>query len=86
MKNGGKLTVIKPVGQDKNKFWIWLCQCDCGKTKEVNSKQLLQHLTTSCGCARFKENAYYNSPEYAIYNAIKRRCYNKNDKSYKRYG
>lgn len=82
----GKLKPIKPLRQNNDGYWIWLCQCDCGNTKEVSSKLLLQNLTTSCGCARFKENAYRNNPEYAIYCAIKTRCYNKNDKSYLRYG
>lgn len=82
----GKLTAIKPLRQDNNLYWVWLCQCDCGNTKEVNSKQLIQHLTTSCGCARFKDNAYTHYPEYRIYNAIKTRCNNKNCKSYSRYG
>lgn len=82
----GRLTAIKPIKQDKNYNWIWLCECDCGNIKEVSSKQLLQHLTTSCGCARFKENAYINYPEYAIYSAIKARCNNPNTKSYAGYG
>jgi hypothetical protein len=82
----GRLTAIKPLRQGKQGMWIWLCKCDCGNTKEVSSTQLLQHLTTSCGCARFKEDAYRNHPEYTIYTAIKRRCNNKNCKSYYRYG
>lgn len=82
----GNLTAIKKLRQDKYFNWIWLCKCDCGNTKEVSSKCLLQGLTKSCGCARFKKNAYRNNPEYAIYCAMKTRCYNKNDKSYSRYG
>jgi hypothetical protein len=82
----GRLTAIKPLKQDKNGYWIWFCVCDCGKTKEVSSKQLINKLTTSCGCSRFKDNPYGKQPEYAIYCAIKARCNNKNTASYYSYG
>lgn len=29
----------------------WLCQCECGKTTTVNSSNLLNRGTISCGCA-----------------------------------
>ena len=33
---------------------MWLCQCDCGATKEVNSCSLLRGESRSCGCLRRK--------------------------------
>lgn len=29
---------------------VWRCQCDCGRTAEVSSRQLLNGYTKSCGC------------------------------------
>jgi len=37
----GKLTVIKTIGQNKNKGYIWLCKCDCGREYIVNSSYSL---------------------------------------------
>lgn len=30
---------------------VWLCRCDCGKTKEAVATKLLQGIQVSCGCA-----------------------------------
>lgn len=46
----GKLTALKLL-EDKNKR-IWLCQCDCGKYCEVESKNLLRGHASSCGCLK----------------------------------
>ncbi len=53
----GKLTAIKIVGQEQKPngspgHYIWLCQCDCGGTKEVASATLTGEKTASCGCLR----------------------------------
>jgi hypothetical protein len=29
---------------------VWICRCDCGKTKEVTSASLSSGTSTSCGC------------------------------------
>lgn len=47
----GKLTVIKQVAS-KRGHSCWLCQCDCGNTKEVCSTELKNGDTLSCGCLR----------------------------------
>ena len=49
----GKLTVIKfskdvQSGNRKRKYW--LCQCDCGNTKEVRTDCLTSGNVKSCGC------------------------------------
>ena len=51
----GKLTVIQNIGlrkqnsRNKNMTW-YLCQCDCGNTKEVDRNSLISGGTKSCGC------------------------------------
>ena len=48
----GKLTVIADTGKSNRWGKIWLCQCDCGNTKEVDSNKLHMKSVTSCGCLR----------------------------------
>ena len=48
----GKLTVISDTGKSNHYGKIWLCQCDCGNTKEVDSNKLRMKSVTSCGCVR----------------------------------
>lgn len=85
----GRLTAIKKVGTAR-----WLCRCDCGNEVEV-CYSLLKYVK-SCGCLRkqskerfakaaVKHNGY-GTPLYQRYCAIKQRCYNPKNHSYKRYG
>ena len=49
----GKLLAIQYVGKDeksKDKYRLWLCQCDCGQQKIVRYRDLVRKHTTSCGC------------------------------------
>ena len=48
----GKLTVIADTGKSNHRGKIWLCQCDCGNTKEVNSNLLWSGKVRSCGCVK----------------------------------
>lgn len=45
----GALVVLEHIPQSKPTKW--LCRCDCGNETTVNSSNLIQGLTTSCGCA-----------------------------------
>lgn len=81
----GKLTVIKKIGIDKFKNSLWLCKCDCGNEKIGSAKALKYGDLKSCGCLRkdkFK-NKYPNI--YKRYWNMLKRCYNKNNASYKNY-
>lgn len=67
----------------------WLCQCDCGNQTEVAVNQLKSARTKSCGCLRLDINKTHDGhkdPEYAIWSAIKSRCYNPKNKAYLNYG
>ena len=71
----------------------WLCKCDCGNERIVHGSSLKSGNTTSCGCYK-TENAkrLYSSVRqnnkrlYAVWNGIKQRCLNKNNRSYSNYG
>jgi len=44
-QRNGKLLVLRRVSKTH-----WLCQCDCGNTKEVRKQAIVQKTTKSCGC------------------------------------
>ena len=51
----GRLTAIKPVENNTNSnsqsmMTKWLCRCDCGNECIVQSRNLIQNHTKSCGC------------------------------------
>lgn len=46
----GKLTVLKQSKIRRERHVFWICQCECGNTCEVCSKELLNGDTQSCGC------------------------------------
>lgn len=50
----GNLVVIDEAPNKDNGRTAWLCQCDCGNTKIVGTKELRSGETKSCGCLRDK--------------------------------
>lgn len=47
----GKLVVLYPTEKRDNRSIVWHCQCDCGNTADVSSKNLTYGASQSCGCA-----------------------------------
>lgn len=82
------LTVIRCAGGKG-----WLCRCDCGNEKVVNTTHLVRGRDKSCGCrmrellkvAKTKHNESF-SVEYGIWASIKSKCYARNYLQYKDYG
>lgn len=92
---GRLLVVSKAASLGKNTRWA--CLCDCGRTTEVFKSSITSGAQTSCGCfqkevarrtvvKRATTHGLRHSSEYSVWCGIKRRCENKNDKSYLRYG
>jgi len=90
----GRLTVIKRA---ENKYGraTWLCQCDCGNQKEVQSWNLVSGQTKSCGCNHYshdiqKDKALRHGSSYdrlyTIWIGMKQRCYYAKHKQFKHYG
>jgi len=63
-----------------------LYKCDCGTIKQIRTYYVKMGITKSCGCIVKKTNNIRNHPLYSTYRGIKRRCYGKNNHSYKYYG
>lgn len=49
-KRFGMLTVLELAPKTKNRSTVWLCQCDCGNKTIARNKNLLEGITTDCGC------------------------------------
>lgn len=81
----GRWTVIEFAKRD-NRGVHWLCRCVCGNMKTVWGADLRNGKSTSCGCSRQRAYGMNESKEYATWEAIKQRCYNKNHDAYKHYG
>lgn len=94
-KRYGRLIVTNYLGRFPNgKFLKHKVSviCDCGISKNIWLNNLRTGHTTSCGCYRHEVELQPIShglrwhPLYSVWCGLKRRCYNKNDPSYKRYG
>ena len=51
----GKLTAIKKAPSRSGKTY-WLCKCECGNEKEVQTSHLMDGRTKSCGCTNASIN------------------------------
>lgn len=88
-----KLTVLHRV-PNQGRFTRWLCQCECGNTKEVNTNHLRFDHVKSCGCIPRQnservvgEGGKMVRPDgYWSWKSIQSRCYCESDPNYKNYG
>ena len=97
-KRFNMLTAVEYVG--KRGKWnrdYWLCVCDCGNKKVVESRNLMHGAVKSCGClhkkicgprmsARNRTHGKSDTRLYRIYRNMIQRCKNKNHAFYPRYG
>lgn len=91
-KRFGKLIVLKRV-ENQGHNPCWLCRCDCGNFKIVQSSMLTTNRTTSCGCEwkeRLRKNKTTHNEThtrlYQIWRNMKARCFNTKNVSYEYYG
>ena len=94
----GRLTAIKTVGSNKQGNSMWLCKCECGNEVIVNSQNLKNLHSKSCGCwksdvttARNKAGMIGDIPRnknrlYRIYYGMLTRCFNKTEYHYPDWG
>lgn len=95
----GRLTIVgdfyrrKSNSNSKIERWYVKVECDCGVKKEAAYADLKDGSATSCGCyllERLTEvkttHGQRHHPLYQVWNNMKRRCYDKSNKSYCRYG
>lgn len=89
----GYLKIVKFAYTNKYYQTFWYGRCICGNIKVIRTNDLKTGKTRSCGClalrTRTKHGATKNGrtiPEYTCWLDMKKRCYSKNDRSYKWYG
>ena len=84
----GNLTVVRQDGL-KNNSVAWECKCTCGNVRTISGDSLRRGNSTSCGCQRNRDKITHglsDSPEYAVWRAMRSRCNNVNDPAFKDYG
>lgn len=97
----GRLTVLRegpgiPRKDKKYRLRTMICKCDCGNQCEVRLELLNTGGTRSCGCLRREMTAGKGASKvthglrkhylYATWIAIRERCGNPNNPSYRNYG
>lgn len=92
-KKFGRYLVIGVLRQSWKRQIRLLCVCDCGHVRKIIRRDLVNGRTTSCGCARASLTAKNKtthgesrSPEYLVFQGMKRRCLDRNHISYPNYG
>lgn len=53
----GKLEAVKFLYTDNTRHNVWLCKCDCGRSKEIRGDLITAKKVISCGCAKIKKRA-----------------------------
>ena len=90
----GKLVVIREnteLSKEKGST-IWECKCDCGNIANIG--RWIGRNSNSCGCMssrkmagdRTRTHGMSETPFYQVWRAMKMRCQNPSQKSYKDYG
>lgn len=88
-----RLTIISEVEKRKSERYF-ICRCICGNEKVFRLVNLKTGHSKSCGCMKVESAHNINlthgeskkTTEYSTWCGIKRRCYNKKEKSYRFYG
>lgn len=96
----GRLTILGRV-QRHGQGGYFDCACDCGGKTITSTSKLRSGHTSSCGCLRYerlkasRKNEKHGcsrnknrrgSDEYVVWQGMKRRCTDPNNKRYKDYG
>lgn len=89
----GRLVVVKQVPSERRRRY--LCQCDCGETREAFGYELRGGHVQSCGCLRVERvraatrkhgRASKGDGTYRSWKAMTQRCFNPHDSAYSFYG
>lgn len=95
----GRLTVLGLSEKKSGRKSYWVCECECGNKKLVRSDSLKRGQVQSCGCLKKEQNkinlnrtTHGDTPTgehkrlWEIWQGMKQRTSNPNNKSYARYG
>ena len=86
----GKWTVVSIGEVDKHGKLRWNVRCDCGTQKSVIPRDIKIGKSTQCiKCykpSNGRTHGMTGSKPYRVWNSMKQRCFNLNNKDYKDYG
>ena len=94
----GRLTALRRVGSDRWGNATWSCVCSCGEGLIASRNHLRSGDIKSCGCLRREKTAQMKTKhghatrkkgltaEYTCWQAMKARCKNPSQDSWKYYG
>lgn len=89
----GMLVAKHEAGRSADKHRKWLCICDCGGEKIMQSNCLQTAKSPSCGCMvpivkrlSALKHGHHRSYTYSSWQAAIQRCNNQTSKDYKNYG
>lgn len=82
--------VVRPNGKKRP---VWLCECTCGKIREIESQCLVGKFKPACSCRatlrqhnHYVRHGYSNTPTFNSYSSAKSRCNNPKETGYHNYG
>ena len=81
----GRLTVLNFDHVFNKRRYYWLCRCDCGTEKVIDSAALKSGATVSCGCYNIDKSSTHKmsgSRIYRIHHDMIQRCKNKQIRGY----
>lgn len=88
-----RLVALERIGTEKWGGAIWLCQCNCGRRKEIAARVLRRGHARSCGCLisetaikRCTKHGMFGTPTYRVWAGMISRCHSENNKDYPKYG
>ena len=81
----GEWSVLEEI-EVEEKGRVFLCECKCGKQKNVMMSHLRSGRSTMCFECSFVTHGVSKHPLYKTWYNMVRRCYDKTRKEYKNYG
>jgi len=85
----GKWLVLEYAGW-KNRYYQFLCECECGNKNILYSADLRAGKTTKCQHCHNKvcaiKHGLHRSKIYKVWTSLKQRCHNPNASFFNRYG
>jgi hypothetical protein len=90
----GELTVIEFAGINPHGKTTWRCSCSCGNEAVIIGSQMLNGMTTSCGCRKNDGHSNFRhghkgkeggSRAYTAWLNMKKRCHGEKEEWVKNY-
>lgn len=86
-QTSGTFRVTGRSHQDDVGRWFWKMECTCGNTKVVAGNQIqLRGHCLICAIHPNQTHGMRYTPEYSVWNGMRRRCEEVSNKDYPRYG